>query len=360
VREPTSGQLIASLLTGAWRQNSPAPDLSAKELLQINTMLQKSGAGGLAWWRIRESGLRETTTGQELQQAYRLQTLQMARRELDIKQVFQGLRSEGIEPILLKGWAIARLYPEKGLRIFGDIDLFVRPEDRRKTMRLLQETELHRYPIDLEHLDFQDMRDRTPAALYAASQLVSMGDTAVRVLGAEDHLRFMALHVLHHIAWRPIWFCDLAVAIENRPPEFDWQLCFGANKRVVNWIETAIALTGNLLGANLQDTPLANRAARLPAWLAPNVLAQWERWCAVRDVPPPKLMAESLRQPSGLPQALKARWHDPLTATIKCRMKFNSVPRLPIQIAAFLAHVAEFSKRLPVWLLHKDSLRGKG
>jgi len=29
----------------------------------------------------------------------------------------------GVEPILGKGWAIARLYPERGMRPYGDIDL---------------------------------------------------------------------------------------------------------------------------------------------------------------------------------------------------------------------------------------------
>src|SRR5262245_60890459 len=116
--ERRPSELMVSLLAGAWRENPSLPDISEAELLSITIMLQKSGAGGLAWWRIRESGLRETAIGKELQQSYRLQTLRMARREQEIKQAFQLLRAERIEPILVKGWAIARLYPEKGLRIF--------------------------------------------------------------------------------------------------------------------------------------------------------------------------------------------------------------------------------------------------
>ena len=354
-KERSPSEMLVSLLAGAWQECPPLPDLSEVELLSLTLMLQRSGAGGLAWWRIRHSPLQGTTVGQELRQSYRLQTLQMARRELEIQQAFQYLRAEGIEPILVKGWAIARLYPEKGLRIFGDIDLFVRPEDRPKTEHLLRETELKRYPIDLEHLDFLEMRDRPPDALYAASQLVQAGDTQVRVLGAEDHLRFMALHLLRHTAWRPIWFCDLAVAIEKRPANFDWRICLGRDKRVANWVETAIALTHHLLGVNLDDTPFTRSADRLPAWLVPNVLQQWEKWCATRGFVAPELIALSLRHPSHLPGALKARWPDPLLATIKCQAKFNRLPRLPLQIAAFLAHLADFSKRLPGLLMQKDS-----
>ena len=35
------------------------------------------------------------------------------------------LRKQGIEPVLLKGFSLAALYPNPALRQFGDIDLFV-------------------------------------------------------------------------------------------------------------------------------------------------------------------------------------------------------------------------------------------
>ena len=48
--------------------------------------------------------------------------------EMEIGEAFSRLRSVGIEPILAKGWAIARLYPERGMRPYGDIDLCVHPD----------------------------------------------------------------------------------------------------------------------------------------------------------------------------------------------------------------------------------------
>ena len=50
-------------------------------------------------------------------------------KHLRMKQIllmaFQKLREQGIEPVLLKGFALALLYPNPNLRQFGDIDLFV-------------------------------------------------------------------------------------------------------------------------------------------------------------------------------------------------------------------------------------------
>ena len=49
--------------------------------------------------------------------------------QLELKQILisvvKALRSVGIEPVLLKGFGLARLYPNPDLRQFGDIDLYV-------------------------------------------------------------------------------------------------------------------------------------------------------------------------------------------------------------------------------------------
>ena len=49
--------------------------------------------------------------------------------QLRLKQILASavslLRQHGIEPVLLKGFGLAMLYPNPNLRQFGDIDLFV-------------------------------------------------------------------------------------------------------------------------------------------------------------------------------------------------------------------------------------------
>jgi hypothetical protein len=50
---------------------------------------------------------------------------------------------------------------------------------------------------------------------------VELNGAKIRILGAEDHLRLLCLHLLKHGAWRPLWLCDVAAALESRPSSFD-------------------------------------------------------------------------------------------------------------------------------------------
>src|SRR5207245_3666404 len=104
-------QLIAEALAGSWRKFVPPPGISATELSEVTPLLVKSGAGALAWWRIRDCELAASVVGVQLQNTYRLHSLQAAVHRRNIKMVFTLLRARGIEPVLVKGWNTARLYP---------------------------------------------------------------------------------------------------------------------------------------------------------------------------------------------------------------------------------------------------------
>src|SRR5205823_7319953 len=124
--------------------------------------------------------------------------------------------------------------------------------------------------VDL-HTDFSPgqrghalMKDCRVDELYDRSQLVPLGGAEVRVLGPEDHLRFLCLHLLGHGAWRPLWLCDIAVALEARPPDFDWDHCLGGDPRRSDWVACSLGVAHQLLGARVDDTPIAERAQRLP------------------------------------------------------------------------------------------------
>src|SRR5207237_5267267 len=120
----TRCELVAGILQRSWRA---APDLSIPisltQLDEVTPLIYGSGAAGLGWWRIRESGLRNSPSGKLLHQAFRLQALFAKIQETKVQSVFRLLRAIDVEPILIKGWAIAQLYPRPGLRPSGDIDL---------------------------------------------------------------------------------------------------------------------------------------------------------------------------------------------------------------------------------------------
>src|SRR5919204_1182518 len=122
------GKLLARALTGAWRLSPPPLSLSARELAEITPLLLRSGGAGVVWWQARHTHLRTSSAAAQLRDAYRLHTLQAALHERELLQVIPALQAAGVDPLLAKGWAVARFYPAQGLRPYGDLDLYVRPE----------------------------------------------------------------------------------------------------------------------------------------------------------------------------------------------------------------------------------------
>lgn len=59
--------------------------------------------------------------------------------------------------------------------------------------------------------------------------MIKLGETSIRVPAAEDHFRLVAIHLLSHGAWRPLWLCDIAAMLEDLPQDFNWGRCLGTN-----------------------------------------------------------------------------------------------------------------------------------
>jgi hypothetical protein len=342
----TQPTLLAAALAGSWREAPAEPELTADELVRLVPALVGSGAAALAWWKIRRFGLRESVPAETLRRYYYTQTLQSALQEWEVEHVFSLLRSAGVEPILLKGWAAAGLYPERGLRPAGDIDLCVRPEQYAAARAVLWGPERRGTTVvDLAHDDSALSSVGGWGGLYARTRLVALGGSRIRVLGHADLLRFLCLHLLRHSAYRPLWLCDIAAALESeRAAGLDWEVVLGVGGSERNWIICVLDLARLLLGARCEDAPTQVSAARAPRWLAGEVLRQWERPCTAEHLPR-ELLAVSLRRPSRVLSALLARWPDPIRAAFGLGRPFDERPRLPGQLAFYLVQSARFLKR---------------
>jgi hypothetical protein len=340
----TRAALLCRILSGSWRGpiSKPLP-FSESELDEVTPLLYGSGAAALGWWRVRETELRTTPSAEVLRQAYRLQALQSAIHEEKIKTVLRLLRESAIESILVKGWAAAGLYPERALRPYGDIDLCVNPSNYERAKRVLAGPEAAGCWVDL-HCGFAELDDRQLDQLFQRSILQNLGSEQVRVLCAEDHLALLAIHLLKHGAWRPLWLCDIAAAVESLPEGFDWDICLGRSKRRAGWIACAAGLARRLLGARIENVPESIKSKAIPVWLVDTVLKQWENPFAINQPPMrhPISMAAQLRHPTGIWKALSERWPDPITATISIGGQFNEAPRLPYQLGNCLLRVARF------------------
>ena len=337
------GQVVATLLYQSWRRSSPpSPDFSARDLEIATSLLYGSGAAGLGWWRIRETDLRDTPSGELLHQAFRLLALQANIHQTKVQKIFRLLRAKGVEPILLKGWAIARLYPQPALRPYGDIDLFVRRQDYDAATRVIESEEARDCWVDL-HGKVSELADTSADDLFARSKLVACGDEQGRVPGAEDHFALLAIHLLKHGAWRPTWLCDLGLLLETMASDFDWDLCLG-KKRQANWILSAVGLAHELVGAEIANEQISAKAREIPAWLPRRVLKEWETPFA-GDQPPMSHrapMRSYLRHPRGLLSDLARRWPNPILATVSVNGKFNRLPRFPYQLGNCFFRAGKF------------------
>ena len=326
------GVAVAAALAGAWRQSPPKLEMASADLTAVIPLLLGSGAGALGWWRLRNSGAQFPPFSQNLQKIYMYYAIHAAKHQREVAETFAVLRTAGVEPILIKGWAIGRHYPESGLRPSGDIDLWVSPDQHTVAQSVLNRPECARYCVDLHHDQIRRFEELSVDELYNCSELVELENTVIRVLGAEDHLRILCLHFLKHGAWRPLWLCDIAAALESRPPSFDWTRCLGKNARRANWILCTIGLARQLLGASAEGLPLNNRIANPPKWLVQSVLSQWEAPYE-RNLP---LVAGQirnfLREPTAMLKDLPKRWRNPIQAMVDANASFDGMIRLPFQV----------------------------
>lgn len=320
------GRALAGLLRGAWRQRSdPAgwrPDLQP--------LLTASGTRALAWRRVRHepaaAGLRD---------AQRVQAAENAVRFEQARESVARLRAHGIEPLLAKGWAIARLYPEPGLRPVGDIDLFVPEADHVRAAELLADPP---GPIDLH---------RGPGALASGSEclawkrsvLLPAEEGGLRVPAAADHLRLIALHMLGHGAWRPLWLCDVALLAESAPNAVAELTSAPARSEQTPAVALALRLAVDLLGAEIGGV---SEGAPPPRWLPRAVLTAWGR---ERFTPHGQRVPFSAHP--GLPgklHALLERWPNPIEATADLGGPWNEFPRWPFQLAACVRRTERWAR----------------
>lgn len=162
----------------------------------------------------------------------------------------------------------------------------------------------------------------------------------------EDHLRILCLHLLRHGGWRPLWLCDVALALESRQANFDWEIFFGNDSKRADWLACVLGLAHRLLGARVIGTPVAERADTLPGWLTRAVLRRWGRWfnSDYRDKAWSSLSSHKSK-PMRLFEDIYFRC-DPIRATVEMEGGFNNGPRLPYQLAALLRRTPEVMERI--------------
>lgn len=201
--------------------------------------------------------------------------LQKRRDELEIERVFTGFRANGIEPVLIKGWAAGLNYPDGEPRQFTDIDLAVSTVDHERARVLWASDVFSPITIDL-HNELRQLDTVPWGDLFANSRLVNLDDTQIHILRPEDHLRILCVHWLTDGGANKDRLRDIYYAVKNRPADFDWGRCLdvvGSNRR--RWVLCVIGLAGKYFDLQLDDLSFADEARRIPKWIIKRVEREW-------------------------------------------------------------------------------------
>jgi hypothetical protein len=306
-------------------------------------LLLATGAAALAWRRIELLNF----TGRpfsDLKDAYRLHLINAAVHDVNTQDIFRRVNAANLEAVLFKGWALARLYPDAGLRPYGDIDLWVSPEKLDQLYGALPSGKDYAYCVE-PHAAFFPQYGRSFEDVWNRSQSLQINGVPIRVPGDEDHLRFICLHFLYHGGWRPLWLCDVALMVEGAGSDFDWDYCLNENRKHADWIACVIGLAHQLLDADVSGTPVQQRAETLPRWLPEAVLRQWGEG-------PGMSFAENLSfsiprrllNPTGLFESLREHYRNPIQASVEMNAWFSYTPRSLFQVGSVFLRIPEFAR----------------
>lgn len=247
--------------------------------------------------------------------------------EARICQAFRIFRSNGIEPVLIKGWAAARYYPDSHLRTYTDIDLGVPSSSFDRAVSLLRDEEANKLNIDL-HCEFRHLDTLRWEELVENSELIFLNGTGIRILSAEDHLRVLTVHWLTDSGADKERLWDIYYAVENRPASFDWAKCLEpvtATRK--KWVICTIGLAHKYLGLEIEGLPFAREAADLPLWLTKSIEREWRLGIPLRG------LYDSLHDWRFFFAQLKKRIPpNAVYSTIECEGEFDDRARLPYQL----------------------------
>ena len=271
--------------------------------------------------------------------AYYWKLLQKQVQEQRIEKVFDIFRAHGFEPILIKGWAAARNYPQPWLRLSVDIDIAVSPSDYLECQKMLRRQTIAGVDLHngLRHLDTV-LWDN----LFEHSQLVKLNGTDVRILCPEDHFRILCVHWLTDggVSKDRLW--DFVYAIENRPPDFDWERCLNTvSETRREWMFCTIGLAVKYVGLNIENTPFDNMVKQLPKWIIRTVEKEWKSKVRLK----PLQYCLNNRQ-EFFQQIHKRLPPNPIQATIEMEGKFNDQPRIFYQCGSLLLRLKPSLERI--------------
>lgn len=261
--------------------------------------------------------------------------------ERRISRAFTLLREQGIEPLLIKGWAAARFYPPDKPRFFGDVDIAVSSSDYERASKMAASADLAFLAIDL-HRELRALDTLPWKDIVDHSDLIETDNGSIRVPCPEDHLRVLCVHWLTDGgAYREkLW--DIYYLIDNRRPGFDWNRAVGAvspTRQV--WIKTTIAIAHKYLGLRIDDLPFEREVSSVPTWIDRTLQKEWSTTTRLKPI------NTVLHDRRKLWDQIKKRIPpNPIQSTIEMEGRLDSRRRLYYQTANYFQRFAPMMRRI--------------
>lgn len=208
--------------------------------------------------------------------AQRWHALQTKVNELRLAEAVRFYRANGLEPLVIKGWSLARFYPPEEPRTASDIDLAIAPEDFDRAVRLKNAPEISKINLDL-HCGLRWL-DPTPwADIFTRSRLVPLEEEQIRVPANEDLFRIAAVHWLTDSAVRRDRLKDFVYLLVSSE-DFDWRLALESTGEVrKSWYMAVLAAARDYENLPSGLLPDCLRDYRLPDWFRSALEREWKR-----------------------------------------------------------------------------------
>ena len=267
--------------------------------------------------------------------------LQRKAQEVRACRAFSLFREQGIEPILIKGLAAGRYYPDSHPRLSIDMDLAVEGDDFAKADLIARAASPDGLAIDL-HRELRHLDTAPWADLFAGSEILDVDGGSIRVLRPEDHLRVICVHWLNDGGGNKERLWDVYYMVANRPTDFDWdRFLQPVSERRRRWLICTIGLAHRFLGLDLDDTPIKDEARNLPDWLIKAVEREWSSETSF--IP----LETAVHDRSMLVKQILQRFRpNPIRATIEMEGSFDAKTRFFYQIGNFFMRIAPSYRRV--------------
>jgi hypothetical protein len=237
---------------------------------------------------------------QWIKQAKAINAVQMETFDDQIRPVLASLNDAGIDYLVVKGPAVARLiYPNPGLRSFTDLDLVVRERDWAAVHPLMMELgfrsvenlpepppKLARPMVShglqywddeaqfLVEVHFDDLLEsglasRDLEGFWQRVQTVGIEGVPFKVLSLEDQLITLSAHVHYHGYTRLSWLSDIAFIIRDHAADLDWKQLIETVRReeVQVPVYFTLRMVERLLGVGAPASAMvALRPDRIRCW----------------------------------------------------------------------------------------------